>query len=44
MTIARIVHKTTLTEQPKDSTYWQTQSYERRLAALEEIRCDYHQS
>jgi len=42
MTIARVVHKTTLAEQPKDSVYWRTQPYERRLAALEEIRRDYH--
>jgi len=42
MAVARVVHKTTLAEQPKESDYWQTQSYEQRLAALEEIRRDYH--
>jgi hypothetical protein len=42
MTIARVVRKTTLAEQPKDSDYWRTQSYEQRLTALEEIRRDYH--
>ncbi len=42
MTIVRVVQKTTLAEQPKDLAYWQTQPYERRLAALEEIRRDYH--
>jgi hypothetical protein len=43
MAIAQVVHKTTLTEQPKDSDYWRTQSYEQRLAALEETRREYHQ-
>lgn len=42
MAVARVVHKTTLTQQPRESVYWQTQSYERRLAAWEEIRRDYH--
>lgn len=42
MTIARVVRKTTLAEQPKDVDYWRTQSYEQRLTALEEIRREYH--
>jgi hypothetical protein len=31
-----------LGEQPTDFAYWQTQPYEARLAALEEIRQEYH--
>ncbi len=42
MTIVRVVQKTTLAEQLKDSIYWRTQPYALRLAALEEIRRDYH--
>ncbi len=41
-TIAPVVHKFKLTEQPGDFAYWQTQSYEARLAALEEIRQEYY--
>lgn len=41
-TIAPVVHKFKLTEQPSDFAYWQTQSYEARLAALEEIRREYY--
>lgn len=40
--IARIVHKYTLKQQPRDIEYWRTQSYQARLAALEEIRREYH--
>ena len=35
--------KVSLHEQTSDFTYWQTQPYEVRLAALEEIRREYHQ-
>lgn len=41
-TIAPVVQKFKLTEQPSDFAYWQTQSYEARLAALEEIRREYY--
>ena len=41
-TIAPVVHKYKLTEQPNDFAYWQSQSYEARLAALEEIRREYY--
>jgi hypothetical protein len=41
-TIAPVVRKFKLTEQPSDFAYWQTQSYEARLAALEEIRREYY--
>lgn len=43
MTIAKVVTKTKLEEQPKDFEYWQSQPYEARLAALEQIRTEYHQ-
>jgi hypothetical protein len=41
-TIAPVVRKFKLTEQPSDFAYWQTQSYEARLAALEELRQEYY--
>lgn len=41
-TIAPVVRKFKLTEQPNDFAYWQTQSYEARLAALEELRQEYY--
>lgn len=43
MAIQKIVHKTTLQEQKSDFQYWQSQSYKARLAALEQIRREYHQ-
>lgn len=42
MAIARVVRKTTVADQPKEADYWRTRSYEERLAALEEIRREYH--
>jgi hypothetical protein len=39
----KIVTKTQLQEQQNDFNYWQTQSYQDRLAALEQIRQEYHQ-
>ena len=41
-TIAPVVRKIKLTEQTSDFVYWQTQSYETRLAALDEIRQEYY--
>jgi hypothetical protein len=38
-----ICHKIKLREQRSDFAYWQTQSYQARLQALEEIRQEYHQ-
>jgi hypothetical protein len=35
--------KINLKEQKSDFAYWQTQSYQARLEALEEIRHNYHQ-
>ncbi len=43
MTVQKIVRKTTLQEQGSDFQYWQTQPYAARLAALEQIRREYHQ-
>jgi hypothetical protein len=40
--IAKIVTKTNIHQQTSDFAYWQTQSYQARLAALEEIRQEYH--
>ena len=40
--IAKIYVKGRLDEQPSDFAYWQTQSYEIRLATLEQIRQEYH--
>ena len=41
-TIALVVRKVKLTEQTSDFAYWQTQPYEARLAALNEIRQEYY--
>jgi len=40
--VARVVRKVSLRQQPTDFAYWQTRPYEERLAALEEIRREYH--
>jgi hypothetical protein len=40
--IEKVVVKTSLEEQKSDFAYWQTKSYAERLAALEEIRCEYN--
>ncbi len=34
--------KTTLRQQGNDFAFWQTRPYEERIAALEEIRREYH--
>ena len=38
-----VINKINLKEQKSDFAYWQTQSYETRLATLEQIRQEYHQ-
>lgn len=38
-----VLRKINLKEQKSDFAYWQTQSYQARLKALEEIRHSYHQ-
>ena len=40
--IEKIVTKVNIKQQTNDFAYWQTQSYQARLAALEEIRQEYH--
>ncbi len=40
--IAPVVRKVKLREQGNDFSYWQKQPYEARIAALEEIRSEYH--
>lgn len=39
----KVVRKVALKKQLSDSAYWREQPYETRLAALEEIRREYHQ-
>lgn len=41
-TIQAVVRKVKLDAQPSDFAYWQSQPYEARLAALEQIRREYH--
>ena len=40
--IKKVYTKVNLHEQRNDFAYWQTRSYQERIAALEEIRRDYH--
>lgn len=40
--IAKVCRKVSMKNQPSDFDYWQGQSYEARLACLEEIRREYH--
>jgi len=40
--IAKIYTRSRLGEQASDFNYWQTRPYEERLAALEQIRREYH--
>ena len=42
MAIEKVFRKTTLDERGNDFAYWQTQSYELRLATVEQIRREYH--
>ena len=42
MPMEKVVRKVTLQEQSSDFAYWQKQPYQRRLAALEQIRQEYH--
>jgi hypothetical protein len=41
-TVAKVVKKERLREQSSDFAYWQAQPFEVRLAALEQIRREYH--
>lgn len=38
-----LIVKTDMRSPKKDTVYWQSQSYQFRLAALEEIRQEFHQ-
>ncbi len=40
--VAKVVRKLRLGEEPKDVYFWRSRSYAERLAALEEIRREYH--
>ena len=40
--IAKVYRKVNLKSQSSDFAYWQSQPYVARLAALEEIRREYH--
>lgn len=40
--IKKVVKKVKLSDKKTDSAYWRRQSYSARLAALEEIRQEYH--
>lgn len=40
--IAKVYRKVSLKSQPNDFSYWESQSYTARLAALEAIRREYH--
>ena len=40
--IVNVYRKVKVKDQPTDFAYWQKQSYQDRLAALEEIRREYH--
>ncbi|MBI1299919.1 hypothetical protein GC175_33765 [bacterium] len=42
MTVERVVRKYRVGEQPSEYSYWQTQSPEARIAALEQIRKQYN--
>jgi hypothetical protein len=42
MSIRKVVKKYKFNEQPNDSVFWQSRSYEERLNALEEIRKEYN--
>jgi hypothetical protein len=40
--IEKVVRKVKIEEQGSDFAYWQSRPYHERLAALEEIRREYH--
>lgn len=42
-TIQKVYTKVRIREQKGDFAYWQTQTYQLRLAALEQIRQEFHQ-
>lgn len=42
MGIRRVVKKYNINNQPNDYSYWQSKTYQERLAALEQIRSEYN--
>ncbi len=42
MRISKVVKKYDINNQPTDFSYWQSKSYQERLAALEQIRSEYN--
>ncbi|RLC61494.1 MAG: hypothetical protein DRI79_08225 [Chloroflexi bacterium] len=40
--MAKVYTKVSISKQKTDFAYWQTQSYQTRLATLEQIRREYH--
>ena len=40
--VKKVVKRVKLSDKKTDAAYWRKQSYEARLAALEEIRQEYH--
>jgi hypothetical protein len=42
VTIEKVVRKTSFDEQGNDFAYWQSQPHRLRLAALEQIRQEFH--
>lgn len=40
--VEKVYAKVSVNEQKTDFAYWQTQSYQARLATLEQIRQEYH--
>lgn len=42
MVVEKKICKYKLAEQPKESVYWHTKSYQERIDALEEVRREYN--
>ena len=42
MSIAKVINKYKIGNQPKDILYWKTKTFEERLNALEQIRQEYN--
>ena len=42
MGISKVVKKYNINNQPTDFSYWQSKSYQERIAALEQIRLEYN--
>jgi hypothetical protein len=43
MTMQKVYRKVSIENQGRESDYWRKQPYQARLAALEQIRREYHQ-